>query len=1255
MIKAEEEKNFVRYVQTSFSSFQQEAVDLSRSLSQDSVLVSNLDRHSPNVSKLFERLQSVASDENTIEIYTTNKVLLSWIGNEGIKTDPDWLKPKAYSFITQGPIFSYLLVVTPIQGNGGTIGYILIKRLFDVQFPISNRFINEDVFTSTFTSRFDVDAGFVFSSEKYLTTNEDTLAVPLLNTEGNPMGYALLHHLTLDERTEKISTLYLNIIHGLELALLLLLLVGVSSHGKIQNSKVFSSIWGIFAIWTFRYALVFTNVPGSFFDIAIFNPALFASSFGYGIAKSIGDLFLTAVSLSVTIGIIVGSLLRSSGTSENVYEKRKRIKTIGIVLFSAIGFPVLLRGFAATIHSAVYDSTLRYYDPMYIVPPFHLGVMLFSLFLITFSLVIFSVPGIILLHRKVTETFRSRMNAWISLGVLFFVFIFFSILVGLIQPNMLMGQWERLAYIAGFALAALFISERIIERKTIFSVRTIALLLATSSVSLLYPLEKKVHEFDRSHAEYLASNIFRPADMYLTLLTQQAVRELSTKEVGENLNKQQSAMEHKLAFKAWAQSILSKEGYNCSVTYFNSKGNPVSLFSIGADWAKATIQKDSLAFRKGVTIEDRSINSRLVRIYSAYSPITGEEGELLGGVSIELTAGKQALLEGETPEFLRNYTSSELEARHRTIVYSEYTNGELTYSSSPVFHTGISLPDTSLAKENSEGFWVEQQVDTLSYETYLFHTDDSLTHSTWRALSMKQLDISWHLYHILRVALFLALCSFVLSLIIYVIFILRGKRLGFSFRTKLIGAFFIVALIPTAILAYYNRQYAVDQLAQTLIDQLNRETTTIVSGLESQWGINTPFELQSFSDIDASYAASDYNIQFTLFDREVEAASSTPELFRAELFDRRMSSDVFLNVVLRQKNFYYNVQSIGTIQYIVGYKPLISDAGKVFAVVGVPTLFRLREIDRELVRRNAYLFGAFVFAMLIALFVGFVFSQQISSPIRRMYLATQKIGTGDLNVRLRSKREDELGELERSFDKMLQDLKQSQEAMMKAQRELAWKEMAKQVAHEIKNPLTPMKLSVQHLRQAHVDNIEDFDKLLHQVTGTILEQIETLNRIASEFSHFARMPERKIEENELHRIMRDVTDLFGEYTNVIFDLQFCPNSPIILADKEELRRAIMNIVRNAIQAMNERGTILIQTSIRESSVLVSIQDSGTGIAPEIQSRLFEPNFSTKNDGMGLGLAIVKKTIDDLGGSIAIESELNKGTSVRITLPLVRSN
>jgi two-component system nitrogen regulation sensor histidine kinase NtrY len=211
--------------------------------------------------------------------------------------------------------------------------------------------------------------------------------------------------------------------------------------------------------------------------------------------------------------------------------------------------------------------------------------------------------------------------------------------------------------------------------------------------------------------------------------------------------------------------------------------------------------------------------------------------------------------------------------------------------------------------------------------------------------------------------------------------------------------------------------------------------------------------------------------------------------------------------------------------------------------------------------------------------------------------------------------------------------------------------MARQVAHEIKNPLTPMKLSVQHLEYAHERSDPNFNTIFRRVIRTMKEQIDVLTRIATEFSHFGAFPRRKWGPVDIRIVADSAVALFdAERSRIRFIIDLPKDLPKVHSDEEELRRAFVNLLRNSTQAMDGWGVIVIRGRNEEGMVHITVRDTGFGMPEETLKKVFDPNFSTKTSGMGLGLAIVKKTITDMAGTIRVESLPGRGTTFFIDLP-----
>ncbi|RMD48508.1 MAG: histidine kinase, partial [Ignavibacteria bacterium] len=240
----------------------------------------------------------------------------------------------------------------------------------------------------------------------------------------------------------------------------------------------------------------------------------------------------------------------------------------------------------------------------------------------------------------------------------------------------------------------------------------------------------------------------------------------------------------------------------------------------------------------------------------------------------------------------------------------------------------------------------------------------------------------------------------------------------------------------------------------------------------------------------------------------------------------------------------------------------------------------------------------------------------------------------------------EFGKLIKAFNTMAAQLKKNSAELASLEREVAWKEMAKQVAHEIKNPLTPMKLSVQHLKAAYRDKSEKFGEIFEKVTDTIINQIETLGRISSEFSNVAKMPKLNLQTIKLEECIRKATDLF-DHENIKIEILGEIDDLKVNADEDQLKRSIINLIRNSIQANS--SNVIIKVSDDKDEVSIDISDDGSGIPSENQDKIFELNFTTKTGGMGLGLSMAKRFMESIDGNLFLVKSDSNGTTFRIKL------
>jgi nitrogen fixation/metabolism regulation signal transduction histidine kinase len=310
-------------------------------------------------------------------------------------------------------------------------------------------------------------------------------------------------------------------------------------------------------------------------------------------------------------------------------------------------------------------------------------------------------------------------------------------------------------------------------------------------------------------------------------------------------------------------------------------------------------------------------------------------------------------------------------------------------------------------------------------------------------------------------------------------------------------------------------------------------------------------------------------------------------------------------------------------------------------------------LEKEISEFFVALINIYVLLFVLSVITAIFISNYITRPLKLIQNKLSNIKLGKTNELIEWQEKDEIGSLVSEYNRMILELSKSAELLAKSERESAWREMAKQVAHEIKNPLTPMKLSVQHLKRIWKDDAPDGDQKMERLTQTIIEQIDTLSSIATEFSNFAKMPKTNLEKIDVQQTLLNIIDLFNDSSDVeiVFHNQTIENA-IVLADKEQLLRVFNNIMKNAIQSIpeNRKGIIEIDLKLETDSYIISIKDNGGGIASDVLDKIFVPNFTTKTGGMGLGLAMVKSIVEEFNGKIWFETKSDEGSTFYVSLP-----
>ena len=344
-------------------------------------------------------------------------------------------------------------------------------------------------------------------------------------------------------------------------------------------------------------------------------------------------------------------------------------------------------------------------------------------------------------------------------------------------------------------------------------------------------------------------------------------------------------------------------------------------------------------------------------------------------------------------------------------------------------------------------------------------------------------------------------------------------------------------------------------------------------------------------------------------------------------------------------------EQVGMLNYLVAGTSMTTR--QLDAVLTVPLTSRELQIENQIATLDRrVLLGALLF-MFGGATIGYWLAERIADPVNRLTRATRRIARGDLDARIAATSSDELQRLVRDFNRMAGELQRQQKELERTHRLEAWAEMARQVAHEIKNPLTPIQLNAEHLRRVHVDRGEPLSPVFEKCVATILTQVKLLRQIASEFSSFASSPAVRPAPVHVPELLHETIDPYriGLRDRIQFDIDVPGDLPSVYVDRTLVARSLANIVENALHAMPVSGVLTLVARPVDSTVRIRVSDTGEGMDAEALARAFEPYFSTKTAGTGLGLPIARRNIELNGGTIAMTSERDRGTIVEMALPI----
>ncbi len=1275
---------------------------------------------------VIERFAALELPEGlSAELYTPAPDLVAWNGPSfplGSATRTTRFLSEVQTGIARdGALRWGLALWLPVREGGRVLGAVRLVRLLGARVPIRNRYLRDFDLASEWQAEVGIPFEIEFGPDlPPLEAGESSPAresYPVYGRDG-----AVLAHVAIP--TPSVATLQAAARREVDdvVAFWVVLLAGwglaggwlVAEHlarRAVRSRAGAARAWGPVggallglgaAWWGGRYLLLALGVPARWFSeagrqvegagsgLAVFDPVYLASGVGGGVLGSVGELVVTAL-----FALVFGAVwLRFAVRVLHVRRRTERAEAsagrvgLGWAAAAALGAVLsltVLAVFAVLVHRAVLDATLPYFDR---TGPLPQGLILpvFGAFLMMAFAVVSLLTGIGVLVR-VRGTGRFVGGMVVSAVVL-------GLGYGTTDTGALLPWWSAALCFAAGGAGAWWL-----ERRP--EVRTVPLTLRGASfgalvlAGLTYPvLYGAAQDKQRARIEDLAEEFADGEDARVAFALEGVLLDArASGSVREALLVRRPVSGRAPQFDSLATDLVTGSllaalaDYTVGLAFLSPGGDTLGhhreVPPPGASPEVFGVARgapdDPLSFRTlrrrytadtapGFVVEREPAAEGGKFRYAGIGPVRRDrDGAVLGWVTARAEP-KPARYVSETPfprvlvpAGLAGVVESELD-------FAEFRDGVLVRTRGDDYGRFRLPPAVSAALRDREAVWRSEQVGSEPARVYYRKGP-----GTERVVAVREpgVVVYDHLYFYLR----LLLPALVLALGAYAASAALRRRAGVEarrsrLRDRVLNRFLFVGVVSIALTGLIGQDVVVTQNREAVEERLKRRLARVEDALytEAAGGRAPAGPVPFYRLLDRArpdVVGPRLGLDVNLYRGADLVASSRSQLVRQRLIDRRLPVEVYETLFVDGERYAFAEEHIGTFTYTTGYEALPDTTGRPGAVIAVPTLPEQIAIEAEQARMVAYLFGVLLLLLVGIFFITTLLANDLTRPFRRLREGLLAVGAGEGGEPIPVESRDEVGEVIETFNAMRHQLEESRRRLAQQERELAWREMARQVAHEIKNPLTPMKLSVQHLRRAHHDQASTdetekearFGTLLDRITGTLIEQIDALTRIANEFSSFARLPERHLERLDLNEVAREAATLLGEEPHAEIVLALSPAPLPVEADREELRRVYINLLKNALQAMpqDERGTVTVRTERRTENgaawVWSAVRDTGTGIPEHARASVFQPNFSTKTSGMGLGLAITKKAVEELGGEISFETEPGVGTAFFIGLPL----
>lgn len=964
------------------------------------------------------------------------------------------------------------------------------------------------------------------------------------------------------------------------------------------------------------------NIPGLLLHLPFFSPEFFAIN---SWLPSLGDYFLMVLFFAFWLFNFTEGL-NNDYFNFDAKSDRRLIGAI-LLLFASVLF--LLANYLIEI--LIYNSTISFSLNKIIGITAHSIFGIFSVGLLLFSIVYFAV--------KIIEKIGNDFSLPGLFGLLSVIVLFVGISQYLIIHRI--TYFVLMFFMSSTFIAAIFCKKYFQKYSLSYLIIFVSLASVYSVVVFYHTINQKEKDNQKLFAVTLIAERDPAAEEFLARIEKQMKADPA---IVSLLVQNEDPREYieRVYFNSYFRKYLFKI-YVCR-SFDSLRIEPENRIVPCMSFMDGMIKDMGVQISGSNFYFMNNMNGRISYTGKLHFPMPGKHES----VTIYVDLDSDLLFEGiGFPELLidKSITRSE---NFRKFSYAKYYGGELTDRFGD-FNYNIYI-DTY---QPGEGEFTTRRLE--KYEHLIYHT----TENNFVIVSRKLLSFVDYLISFPYLFVFYFLMVLILLLI-------GNRRIGpgklkidlkFKIQVAIISIVFVSLLLVALATLFYN----IDNYKSKHRDDLNEKMKSISEEIDMRLEDKneiTP-ELVEWLQLELGKLSNIFRTDINIYGVDGNMlASSRVEIFQRGLVSSRINSLAYYEIFQNyQYDNFFQPEKIGDLSYLSVYKPIINNRGMILGTINLPYFITQDKYSQEISTFIVAFINLYVLLLLASIVVAVFIANQITKPLVVIQENLQKMELGKHNKPILYRRNDEIGSLVREYNKKVDELAVSAELLARSERESAWREMAKQVAHEIKNPLTPMKLNIQHLQRAKGRG-KEYNEYIERVTATLIEQIDNLSNIATEFSNFAQIPNARNQVFDLASQLKKVIGLFETEESAKIEFQFEGLESInVNADREQLSRAVINLIKNAIQSIPDEksGNIRVSLSRRDHMAIIAVSDDGTGIPHELREKLFSPSFTTKTSGMGLGLAIVKNIVENFSGKIWFETESGKGTTFYIEIPVYENS